>query len=71
MELYFGLLNSLNEIAAGQRQQMLMTEETGKGEYLFECRIDCQKTGRYGFTARVIPNGDEWTQNLPGYMVWA
>lgn len=71
VELYFGLLNSLNEIAAGQRQQMLMTEEAGKGEYLFECRIDCQKTGRYGFTARVIPSGDEWTQNLPGYMVWA
>ena len=71
VELYFGLLNALNEITDGQCQQMLMTEAPGKNEYVFECRVDCGKTGRYGFTARVIPSGDEWTQHLPGYMVWA
>lgn len=71
VELYFGLLDSLNTITSSQRQQMLMTEEKGKGEYLFECRIDCQKTGRYGFTARVVPSGDEWTQRLHGHMIWA
>jgi starch phosphorylase len=45
--------------------------KTGDGQHIFECRLECRTTGRYGFTARIMPRGDAWTQTLPGFLTWA
>lgn len=71
IELYSGALNTLNTISSSRHKEMVMTEDKGRGHYLYECRMDCVTTGRFGFTVRAVPQGDEWTRNLPGFIVWA
>lgn len=71
VELYYGPLSMTGKIAVSHRQTMTLKETREHGDYVFECRLDCRTTGRYGFTARVIPHGDTWTQSLPGMITWA
>ncbi|MBI3987013.1 MAG: alpha-glucan family phosphorylase [Lentisphaerae bacterium] len=71
VELYYGLLGSASKIGVSCRHPMTLREEKSGGNYLFECDIHCQTTGRYGFTARIIPHGDDWLQNSPGLIAWA
>ncbi len=71
IELYSGSLNTLNAISASRRKEMAVAENLGNGAYLYSCRLDCITTGRFGFTARAVPKGDDWTSNLPGLIAWA
>ena len=71
IELYSGLLTPHNSISTSNHMKMVMAEDKGSGNYTYECRVDCINTGRFGFTVRAIPNGDDWTSNLPGFMTWA
>lgn len=71
IELYYGGISSPEKIAKGVRQQMMMAEEKGGGNYIYECRLDCQSSGRFGFTARAVPRGDDWTRNLPQFIAWS
>ncbi len=71
VELYYGALNTLNAISSSRHKPMVVTQELGKGKYLYECRVDCTNTGRFGFTARAVPNGDEFMGILPGFISWA
>jgi len=46
--------------------------DTGKnGNYLYACTINCNYSGRYGFTARVTPRGDNRIRFTPGFICWA
>ena len=71
VELYYGQLNMKGAITASHRQPMTASRKTDDGQHIFECRLECRTTGRYGFTARIMPRGDAWTQNLPGFLTWA
>ncbi len=71
IELYYGPMTTANQIATGCRRTMKMAQDLGKGQYVFDCRIECCATGRYGFTARALPAGDEWMRSLPGFITWA
>ncbi len=39
---------------------MTVKEALDNGVYSYFCKITCEKAGSFGFTARVIPNGDDW-----------
>jgi starch phosphorylase len=71
VELYHGPLNAMNAIAEGHKIPMTIQESHLGGKYLFNCRVDCPTTGRYGFVPRVVPRGDSWLQFAPGLITWA
>ena len=71
VELYYGRLKSVDSISASQTQQMTVQGDMGNGEYLYSCTITCDAAGRYGFTARVSPRGDDWIKFTPGFLTWA
>ncbi|MGE0084683.1 MAG: alpha-glucan family phosphorylase [Desulfococcaceae bacterium] len=70
VELYYGVLKSVDELSRSEVQSMTMLEAHGNGLYLYACDIICRVSGRYGFTTRVIPKGDVWTRFVPGFVTW-
>lgn len=71
VELYYGPVQSVEALAAGDTQPMRVKEDRGGGTYIYECDVRCRIAGRYGFTARVLPNGDAWLQTQPSLIAWA
>jgi starch phosphorylase len=71
VELYYGLMQSLEDLAASHLEQMNVLEDRGNGHYLFGCSLTCQSTGRFGFTVRVTPRGDERVKSTPRLLTWA
>jgi len=71
VELYFGRLQSLGKLVEGQTQTMEIAEDRGSGNFLYRCQVTCKDSGRYGFTARVAPQADDWIKYTPGLLTWA
>lgn len=71
VELYYGVLQSADLLSSGKATTMEMLEAHGGGRYLYACDISCPMSGRYGFTARVLPAGDAWARFAPGLIRWA
>lgn len=71
VEVYYGPVNSENNITESHVEKMDLAEDRSHGRYLFRRQLECQRTGRYGFTARVIPRGPDWRCVMPGFMRWA
>ncbi|MEW6671005.1 MAG: alpha-glucan family phosphorylase [Thermodesulfobacteriota bacterium] len=71
VELFYGHLKSLDALRDGATEPMLMTEERGNGEYLYSCIVTCNASGRFGFTARITPRGDDLIKFSPGLITWA
>ena len=71
MELYYGELKTVDSIADSHSQEMTVKEIHGDGEYLYSCTMTCSNSGRYGFTVRAIPSGDDRIRFAPGLITWA
>ncbi|MDM8550654.1 alpha-glucan family phosphorylase [Desulfobacterales bacterium HSG2] len=71
VEFYYGGLKSVDALDSGHAEQMEMAEDRGNGNYLYACTVTCRTSGRYGFTARVMPRGDDWIKFAPGFITWA
>lgn len=71
VQIYFGRLKSLDSLDGGRTKTMALEAESGKNVYLYSCELDCSDAGRFGYTARVIPQGDEFLKATPGLMTWA
>jgi len=71
VELYYGHPKSLEMLKNGVREPMFMTEARGNGDYLYNCIVTCNASGRFGFTARITPRGDDLTKFSPGLITWA
>ncbi|MGD8367790.1 MAG: alpha-glucan family phosphorylase [Desulfobacterales bacterium] len=71
VELYYGLLKSVDSIREGRTQTMTMSKDLGDGSYEYACSITCTSAGRYGFTARVTPQGDRRVRTTPLMVAWA
>ena len=71
VELYYGLLKTVDSIREGRTQPMTMVEDLGSGRYAYACTIACSSAGRYGFTARVTPRGDRRVRTTPLMVSWA
>jgi starch phosphorylase len=71
VELYYGRIKSLEELETMATLEMVMVEDRGSGDYLYQCTVDCSDSGRYGFTVRVVPNADNWIRYTPGLLTWA
>ena len=71
VELYYGHMKSLQDLDASQVEQMNVLEDRGNGHYLYGCSLTCQGSGRFGFTARATPRGDERFKSTPRLLTWA
>jgi starch phosphorylase len=71
VELYYGHLESLEKLSASRIEPMKVVEEKGDGKYLYGCNLNCDVSGRFGFTVRVAPAGDERVKSIPRLLTWA
>jgi starch phosphorylase len=56
----------------GSRAETMWLQETvSEGAHIYACTITCSDSGRFGYTARVIPRGDEALSHTPGLITWA
>jgi starch phosphorylase len=71
VELYYGHLRSLEDLAASRAEPMSVLEDRGNGHYLYGCSLTCEGSGRFGFTLRVTPRGDKRVKSTPHLLTWA
>ena len=71
VELYYGAVRSVEQIANGRVEPMTVEEDQGNGNYKYACDLPCHLPGRFGFTVRVTPRGDDYIRYTPGLMTWA
>jgi starch phosphorylase len=71
VELYYGQMKSLEDLDASKSEPMRVLEDNGNGQYLYGCSLNCQSSGRFGFTVRVTPRGDERVKSTPRLLTWA
>jgi starch phosphorylase len=72
VELYYGVIQSIDTLVASQSATMQIDgEKQANGKYLYQCSIVCQDSGRYGFTVRVTPHGDNRLKYSPAFITWA
>ena len=71
VQLVYGKLKAIDKLSESNTSLMTIQEERGNGTYFYTCTIICKASGRYGFTARVIPSGDERIKFTPGLITWA
>jgi starch phosphorylase len=71
VELYYGSMKSVDSLTASQTKMMDVQEERGNGFYRYTCSVTCDTAGRFGFTARVTPRGDQRIKFIPGLLTWA
>ncbi len=71
VELYYGKMRSIETLHSGNAEPMQVKEELGNGDFRYESSINCHLSGRFGFTVRVMPKGDDWTRFTPKLITWA
>jgi starch phosphorylase len=71
VEVYHGPVDSQNRITQSHVEKMSIAEDHGGGNYTYRHEVTCPVTGRFGFTTRVIPRGEEWRGVIPGFLTWA
>ena len=71
VELYYGHMKSLEALEMSNVEPMIMREDRGNGQYLYGCSLSCAISGRFGFTVRATPRGDERIKSTPGLLTWA
>jgi starch phosphorylase len=71
VELYYGPLKTVDMISESHHKEMAVKENQGNGTYLYTCDITCDASGRYGFTVRAVPRGDDRIKFAPGRITWA
>jgi len=70
VELYFGDVQSNDKILNSQYESMNVSETLENGEYIYSCNVNCQTPGRFGFTARALPKGDNLIRYTPHLITW-
>ncbi len=72
VELYHGPLDARGEITHGRRTSMTWRETREQGDHVFDGRIMCHDSGRYGYTVRVLPHHDDLDNPYEtGMITWA
>lgn len=71
VELFFGVFKDLDKLVAGHGEPMQVAEKLEDNTYLYHCALNCEVSGRFGFSVRVVPHGDPWMKFTPGLISWA
>jgi len=71
VELYNGHMKAVDALEGISLIPMTVIEHFGNGSYRYGCQVSCRLSGRYGFTARVMPAGDGYLKYLPRLITWS
>jgi starch phosphorylase len=71
VQLYYGRLRSNDELHGARTKDMWIHESLGQGNYIFACTVTCEDSGRFGYTVRTVPRGDDILASTPGLIRWA
>ena len=71
VQVYHGKLRASDEFEGSRAETMWLHETLSQGVHIYACTITCSDSGRFGYTARVIPRGDEVLSHTPGLITWA
>ena len=71
VELFFGELKRRGLLSDKKNLPMMVQEDYKDGRYLYTCTLNCNASGRYGFTARILPKGDKLMRFTPRLLTWA
>ncbi|MBW1994359.1 MAG: alpha-glucan family phosphorylase [Deltaproteobacteria bacterium] len=71
VDIYYGPLKTVETLQTSNTEKMTVKEDRGNGNYVYGCDLTLNRTGRYGFTCRVTPQGDDWVKFTPGLVTWA
>jgi starch phosphorylase len=71
VQIYHGRVKSAYHLEGSRAETMWLQETISEGSHIYACTITCSDSGRFGYTARVIPKGDEVLNNhTPGLITW-
>jgi len=71
VEVYYGPLDSDEEIVDGQSTVMEQVEQVKKNVYRFEATIPCETTGQHGYSIRIMPFHPEMAHSFDsGLITW-
>jgi starch phosphorylase len=71
VELYTGHMRSVDSLDAIQTEPMIVQERHENGYFRYACTVTCSVSGRYGFTVRITPRGDQKLKFTPGLIAWS
>ena len=71
IQIYYGMVDSQNNIIKSRCGIMDVDSDAGNGYFTFKYKFKCGKTGRYGFTARIVPKAFELKNCIPPFIKWA
>ena len=71
VELFYGPVKVVEALEAGQTEIMNVKEDLKNGKYVYACTMACKNSGRFGFTVRIKPRGDDRMQFTPCMISWA
>jgi starch phosphorylase len=73
VELYMGRVDARGEIVEAETVPMEFARSEDTGAHVFEVKgVSCGRSGRLGFTVRVLPHHpDLTTRFIPGLIAWA
>ncbi|HCY85916.1 MAG TPA: DUF3417 domain-containing protein [Desulfobacteraceae bacterium] len=70
VQLYHGRMKPDGSLEGGHPEIMTLIRSVENDKYLYQCRVTCADSGRFGYTARVIPQGDQILCLTPGLVTW-
>ncbi|MCD4721751.1 MAG: alpha-glucan family phosphorylase [Desulfobacula sp.] len=71
VQVYHGKVKSSDHLEGSMAETMWLQETISEGAHIYACTITCSDSGRFGYTARVIPKGDEvLNSHTPGLITW-
>ncbi|MCP4020995.1 MAG: glycosyltransferase family 1 protein, partial [Desulfobacteraceae bacterium] len=71
VQLYHGRIRFSDRLEGSRAETMWLQETLSEGRHIYACTITCIDSGRFAYTARVIPKGDDILANTPGLITWA
>ncbi|MFH2058677.1 MAG: alpha-glucan family phosphorylase [Pseudomonadota bacterium] len=71
LQVYHGRVRTSEQLEGSRSENMWLQETISEGVHIYACTITCADSGRFGYTARVIPKGDEILSYIPGLITWA
>ncbi|MCF8092034.1 MAG: alpha-glucan family phosphorylase [Desulfotignum sp.] len=70
VQIYHGRLRGTGNMEGSRAEIMELQNTVSPGTHIYGCRVVCSDSGRFGYTARVIPKGDAVLRNTPGLITW-
>ena len=71
VELCMGPAIAGNQAESPACSPMKLVASRPDGTHDYTITVTCEESGRFAFTSRAVPAGDDWKASSPGYVTWA